>query len=81
MLSWVGAFHELSNRHPDTAKAAVLPTVVLSPLLLTETSPVTRPADPGEVMPETLKLHAARITVVLSEILEKRGYPHGGINE
>jgi hypothetical protein len=57
------------------------PVVVLSPLLLTELSPVTRLADPREVMPETLKLRATQITVVLSGILEQQGYPHGGINE
>ncbi len=55
--------------------------VVLSPLLLTETSSVTRPADPGGVAPEMLKLRATQVTGVLREILEYRGYLHGGINE
>ena len=55
--------------------------VVLIPLLLTETSSGTRPADPGDVAPELLKLRPTQVTVVLREILEYRGYPHGGIND
>ena len=56
--------------------------VVLIPLRLTETSSGTpRPADPGDVAPELLKLRATQVTVVLREILEYRGYPHGGIND
>ena len=55
--------------------------VVLSPLLLTEKSSVTRPVDPGGVAPEMLKLRATQVTVVLREILEQKGYLHGGINE
>jgi len=54
--------------------------VVLGPLLLTETSAVTRPAS-SEVAPEMLNLRATQVTVVLQEILEQRGYLHGGINE
>jgi len=50
-------------------------------LLLTEKSSVTRPADPGGVAPEMLKLRATEVTVVLREILEQKGYLHGGINE
>ena len=56
-------------------------TVVLIPSLLTETSSVTRPADPGDVAPEQLKLRPSQAAVALSEILEQRGYLHGGINE
>ncbi len=55
--------------------------VVLIPLRLTETSSDTRAADPGDVAPELLKLRPTQVTVGLREILEQRGYPHGGIND
>ena len=64
-------------RPPSLPPAAV----VLSPSLLTETSSVTRPADPDGVAPEMLKLHATQVTGVLREILEQKGYSHGGLNE
>ena len=64
-------------RPPSLSPAAV----VLIPSLLTETSSVMRPADPGDVAPELLKLRPSQATVALREILEQRGYPHGGINE
>ena len=56
-------------------------TIVLNPLLLTETCSVTRPADPGDFAPEMLNLRATQVTVVLKEILEYKGYLHGGIND
>jgi hypothetical protein len=55
--------------------------IVLNPLLLTETSSVTRPVDSGDLAPEELNVRATQITGVLKEILEQRGYPHGGLNE
>ena len=33
------------------------------------------------VAPEELNLRATQITGVLKEILEQRGFPHGGLNE
>ena len=50
------------------------------PLLLAETSSVTRPA-PSDVEPEMLEARATQVTVVLREILEQKGYLHGGIND
>jgi hypothetical protein len=55
--------------------------IVLSPLLLTETCSATRSADPGDFAPEMLKLRATQVTMVLKEILEFKGYLHGGIND
>jgi hypothetical protein len=55
--------------------------VVLSALLLTETSSVTRPVVARDLAPEDLNLRATQITDVLNEILEQRGYAHGGLNE
>ena len=37
--------------------------------------------DSGDIAPGTLTLRATQVTVVLREILEDKGYPHGGIND
>lgn len=55
--------------------------IILSPLLLTENCPITGLPDPSNLAPEMLNLRAKLITVVLMDILEETGYPHGGINE
>ena len=55
--------------------------VVLSPLLLTENCSGACLPDPGNVTPEMLKLRVTQVTVVLREILEQKGFHHGGINE
>ena len=54
--------------------------VVLSPLLLTETCSPCLP-DPGDLTPEMQKRRITHITVVLRDILEQKGYHHGGIND
>lgn len=64
-----------------TPKALPPPAIVLRPLLTTETTSVTRPAYQSDVAPEMLTLRATHVTVVLKEILEQKGYPHGGIND
>ena len=53
----------------------------MTPLLLMQTNPVSRPADPGNLAPEMLTVRATHISVVLNEILEGKGYSHGGIND
>jgi len=50
-------------------------------LLLTQTNSVTRPTDPDNLAPEMLTIRATHITMVLSKILEEKGYLHGGIND
>jgi hypothetical protein len=65
----------------QTKNALPPPAVVLNRLLLTETSSVTRPADSDDLAPDELDLRATQITGVLKEILEQRGYSHGGLNE
>ena len=62
-------------------QALLPPVVVLRHLLLTETSSATPPADPDDITPELLTLRATQVTVVLRDILEQRGYLHGGIND
>jgi hypothetical protein len=58
-----------------------LPVLLCNRLLLTQTSSVTRAADPGNLASETLTIRAAQITVLLREILKQPGYRHGGIND
>jgi len=53
----------------------------LNPAHPTETSSIIRTTDSGDVAPEMLTLRATQVTVVLREILEEKGYLHGGINE
>ena len=68
------------NLAPETLPmAALLPS--MNRLLLTQTSLITRSSDSGDLAPEMLAVRATQITVVLSEILEWKGYSHGGINE
>jgi hypothetical protein len=73
------------NTRTTTFSAQPLPMSALLPsmtrLLLTQTSSVTRPTDPGNLVPEMLTVRATHITVVLHEVLEQRGYFHGGIND
>ena len=57
------------------------PPVLLYPLLLPPTSSVTLPLDSSNTAPELLAVRATQITVVLSQILEYKGYAHWGINE
>lgn len=64
-----------------TPRALPPQAIVLSPLLLTETSSVARLVDPGDVAPEMLKRRATQVTAVLKEILAEKGYLHGGIND
>jgi hypothetical protein len=59
--------------------AALLPS--MNRLLLAQTSPVTGSTDSSGFAPEMLTVRATQITVVLGEILEWKGYSHGGINE
>ena len=65
----------------STPQALPVPAVVLSPSLLTETCSHPCLPDPGDVAPEMLKLRVTHVTVVLREILEQKGYRHGGIND
>jgi len=60
---------------------ALPPAIVLSPLLLTETSSATSPVDSGDLALEQLNLRATQVTLVLKDILEYKGYLHGGIND
>jgi hypothetical protein len=53
----------------------------MTPPLLTRTNSFIRPTDPGNLAPERLTVRATHITVVLSEILQEKGYRHGGIND
>jgi hypothetical protein len=50
-------------------------------LLLPQASTATKPADPWDFGPESFTFRATTISVVLKEILEQKGYPHGGIND
>lgn len=63
----------------------LLPKPLLLPgvtrLLLARTNPVIRSTDPDNLAPEMLTLRATKITVVLREILDDKGYRHGGIND
>jgi len=65
----------------STPRALPPPAVVLNPAHPTETSSIIRTTDSGDVAPEMLTLRATQVTVVLREILEEKGYLHGGINE
>ncbi len=78
MVPWVFMNTQTVIQAPQ---ALPLLAVVLNPLLLPETSSVTLTADSGDLAPEELNLRATQITGVLKEILEQRGYPHGGLNE
>ena len=78
-LSFVGPFMNTQTVIP-TPKA-LPPVVILSPLLLTETNSVARMADLTDVAPEMLNVRATQVTAVLAEILEQKGYLHGGIND
>jgi len=63
---------------------AQLPPLLLTSmtrLLLTQTSIVTRPNDPDNLAPEMLTFRATRVTAVLREMLDEKGYPHLGIND
>jgi hypothetical protein len=80
VVSSIGLFMNTRTVIPTTQPLPP-PAVLLSPLLLTETSSIMRPVDPGDFAPEMLKLRATQVTVVLREILEQKGYPHGGIND
>jgi hypothetical protein len=66
----------ISTRH-----ALPPPAVVLNPALPTETSSVMPTTNSGDIAPGTLTLRATQVTVVLREILEDKGYLHGGIND
>ena len=57
------------------------PLVVLKRLLLTETGSAASLTASSNLAPEMLTVRATHVTRVLSEILEQRGYPHGGIND
>ena len=50
-------------------------------LLLPQTSSAAKPADPWNLGPESFTVRATTVSVVLKEILEQKGYPHGGIND
>jgi len=62
------------------AHQQLLPPLV-DHLLLQQTSTATKRLDPWDLGPESLTVRATTISVVLKEILEDRGYFHGGINE
>ena len=57
------------------------PAVLLYPLLQPPTSSATTPNDSSNAAPEKLPVRATQITVVLSQILDYKGYYHGGLNE
>ena len=72
----------MQTQAPTPSPQALPPlAVLLYPLLLTQTCTATLPSDPGSLVPEMLAVRAAHITVVLSHILDDRGYFHGGLNE
>jgi hypothetical protein len=56
-------------------------TPLVDHLLLAQTGTATKPFDPWNMGPELLGFRATTVTVVLKEILEQKGYPHGGIND
>ena len=57
------------------------PVVLFNRLLLSQTSSVTLLSDPGTLAPAMLAVRATQMTVVLRQILDDKGYFHGGINE
>jgi hypothetical protein len=65
----------------STPHALPPPAVVLNSALPTGTSSVMPTTDSGDIAPGTLTLRATQVTLVLREILEDKGYPHGGIND
>ena len=69
------------NLAPEpTPMAALLPS--MNRLLAAQTSPVTGSTDESSsITPEVLTVRATHITVVLGEMLEWKGYSHGGLNE
>ena len=62
------------------AHQGLLPPLV-DHLLLSQTSTNTKPAEPRDFDSGALTFRATTISVVLKEILEERGYIHGGIND
>ena len=50
-------------------------------LVLPQASTATKPADPWDFGPESFTVRATTVSVVLKEILEEKGHPHGGIND
>ena len=57
------------------------PLVVLKRLLFSDTFSAASVTASSNLAPEMLTVRATHVTTVLSEILEQRGYPHGGIND
>lgn len=57
------------------------PLVVLNRLLLTETGSVTRSSPWDNLEPDRLTIRATKISVLLQDMLNEKGYRHGGIND
>ncbi len=57
------------------------PVVLLNRLLLTETCSVTRVPPESSLAPDLLTIRATQVSVLLQDILEEKGYRHGGLNE
>jgi len=57
------------------------PAVLLYPVLPPQTSSTTMPNDSDSLALERPEGRATQITVVLNQILDYKGYYHGGLNE
>ena len=57
------------------------PLVNLNRLLLTETCSVTQSSTSENLAPHVLTIRATKISVLLQDMLNEKGYWHGGIND
>ncbi len=57
------------------------PLVLLNRSLLTETCSVTRSSPRDNLAPDILTIRATKISVLLQDMLNQKGYRHGGIND